>query len=72
MLNLKMSKVLLSVKTRKWSRYWTLPLVVQGGSLWTLTQKTHFPKKNVGIYQGYSKTFILLKEKLKNNVRFGK
>ena len=32
------------VLTLKWSSYWALLLVVKGGSLWTLTQKTHFPK----------------------------
>ena len=30
------------ILTLKWSRYWALPLVV---NLWTLTQKTHFPKE---------------------------
>ena len=53
----------------------------QGGSLWTLTQKTHIPTEffpgiffltNFGIYQDYSKTLILTKEKLKNNVQFRK
>ena len=52
--------------TRLWSR---------GGSLRTLTQEMHFPKDfltKLGICQVYSKTLILAKEKLKNNVRFRK
>ena len=51
------------------------PVGGQGGSLWTLTQKTHFPKEfltKLGIYQDYSEILILTKEKLKNNVRFRK
>ena len=31
--------------TLKWSRPSALPLVVKGGSLWTLTQKSTFPNK---------------------------
>ena len=31
--------------TLKWSKYSVLPLVVKGGSLWTLTQKSTFPNE---------------------------
>ena len=53
------------------------PVSGQGGSLWTLTQKTHFPKEfltKLSIYQDYSvsETLILMKEKLKNNILFRK
>ena len=51
-------------------------ITLNGGSLWTLTQKTHFPKEfltKLSIYKDYSKTLILTKEKLtEKNVRFRK
>ena len=58
----------------KWSRYWALPLVVGGVPMDPITQKMHCSRRNsltkLGrpIYQDYSKTFILPKEILKNNV----
>ena len=33
------------ILTLKWSRPSALPLVVKGGSLWTLTQKSTFPNE---------------------------
>ena len=44
--------------TLKWSRHWALPLVVKGGSIWTLTQKTHFPKKFFWPKSVYIKTTL--------------
>ena len=46
-----------------YSRCWSI-----GGSLWTITQKTHFPKEflaKFGTYHDYSKILLLEKEKLK-------
>ena len=69
-----LSRTLMGCLTLKWSRYWALLLLVKGGSLWTLTQKTHFPKEffltKLGIYQQYSKTLILTKGKLKKTFIF--
>ena len=62
------------VLTLKWSRYWALPMVVNGVPM-DPNSENAFPEwifTKLGIYQDYSKTLILAKEKLKNNVRFRK
>ena len=41
--------------TLKWSRPSALPLVVGGGSLWTLTQKSTFPNEFGGEMQATDK-----------------